>query len=250
MVKIALCDDRKDAIEQYSKLLKACAEKYQIEIEVCCFFSGEELLFHLSVSSYKIDIIYLDIMMEKLDGMETARQLRSYNCNAQIVFLTSCEDYVYEAFDVNAVQYLIKDELTLHKFETVFLKAVELASRKEEELFACEFGGETSMIPISKISYFEIWKRAVTVHYGEGQTAKFYSSMEQLEKRFAGKDFVRVHRSFLVHFPYIAKFQQQSLILKTGQTIPVGGTYEKVLKTSFSDYISRLHVYDAETFNA
>lgn len=245
MLKVVLCDDNSNSIQKYSELIAQISEKNKLDIMLSCFNSGESLLFHYTDTPEQIDILYLDILMNETDGMETARKLRDCGCKAQIVFLTSYEDYVYEAFDVNAVQYLLKEDTSFEKFEQVFLKAAELAVTQKEELFTFEFNGVTSVIPVNQISYFEIWQRLVTVHYDAGKTAKFYTSMEQLEDKLRGKDFVRTHRSFLVHLPYIARFRHQGLLLKTGEEVPVGGTYTRSLKRIFSDYIARFHVYNS-----
>ncbi len=244
MLKIALCDDNCEAVKRYAELLSQIAEKWKMEIEISCFYSGESLLFHYTEAPKQVDIIYLDILMDQTDGMETARKLRECSCEAQIVFLTSYEDYVYEAFDVNAVQYLLKEETSIEKFEKVFLKAAELASEKEDELFIFEFDGKTHAIPIQHISYFEIWKRLVTVHYQGEKTGKFYGTMEQLENQLFEKNFVRVHRSYLVNLPYISVFQNQAIRLKTEEVIPVGVTFVRLLKKRFSDYISDFHIYN------
>lgn len=243
MLRVALCDDNNNAIERYAQLIFRIAKKNKIEIELSSFNSGESLLFQYIDAPEQVDIIYLDIVMDKTDGMATARKLRDCKCQAQIIFLTGCEEYVYEAFDVNAIHYLLKEETSIDKFEEVFLKAADLALKKENEQFTFEFDGETGVIPMEQISYFEIWQRIVTVHYGEGKAGKFYASMEQLEDRLSGKDFVRTHRSFLVHLPYIVKFQRQSLRLRNGEEIPIGITYMQSLKRTFSDYISRLNLY-------
>ncbi len=243
MIKVALCDDNHNSIEKYAQILLRVAEKNQIEIELFCFDSGESLLFHYSDAPEEVDIIYLDILMDKTNGMETACKLRHSRCSAQIIFLTSCEEYVYEAFDVNAIHYLLKEDTSIDKFEEVFLKSAEAVSKKEDERFTFEFNGETGVISMEQISYFEIWKRLVTVHYGHGETAKFYATMEQLEEKLHENNFVRSHRSFLVHLPYIVKFQHQTLLLRTGEAVPIGVTYMQSLKKVFSDYITRLHIY-------
>jgi len=243
MLRVALCDDQDSAITKYAELISWVAAKNQLEIELSCFHSGESLLFHYLDEPEQLDIVYLDIMMDHTDGMETARRLRECKCNAHIVFLTSCEEYVYEAFDVRATHYLLKEETGADKFEKVFLKAAELTCRKGEERFAFEFDGALSVIPMDQISHFEIWNKYITVHYGAGETAKFSATMEQLEERLAGKDFARTHRSFLVSLAYIATFQRQSLRLRNGVDIPIGITYMQSLKRTFSDYIARVNLY-------
>ena len=249
MLKIALCDDNKNTITKYAELIYELMEKHQIQMKISCFNSGEALFFHYSHIPEQIDIIYLDILMDKTDGMETARKLRNRGCKAQIIFLTSYEDYVYEAFEVNAIQYLIKEDTSKDKFEKVFLKAVEMVTDSKKELFPVKFDGKITMISISEILYFEIWKRVVTVYYGEGKSAKFYSSIDQLESELSMKDFVRVHRSYLVNLTYIEMFHHQSIKLKTGAIIPVGVTYLESLKKRLSDYISRFHIYNTMNLN-
>lgn len=241
VLKIALCDDSNAAIDKYANLLVSCAKKHHLELWLSSFASGEALLFQLSEKPDQFDIIYLDIYMHHMDGIETARKLRELSCNAQIVFLTSCPDYVYDAFDVHAVHYLLKDAVTVERFEEVFLRAVKLAEKKEKEQFAFEFQGKKRMVPLDRISHFEIWRRVVTVHH-DGRMDKFYSSMERLEEQLANKDFVRVHRSFLVHLPYIAQLQTGNLLMRNGVSIPVGVTYASSLKRQFSGYISRSHI--------
>lgn len=250
MLKIVLCDDDHNTVKQYGALIWQIAEKHQVEVQLSSFYSGESFLFHYTGAQEQIDIIYLDVGMDKINGMDTARKLRERGSKAQIIFLTNYEEYVYKAFDVNALHYLIKDHTAKEKFETVFLKAVELASNKDDELFTFEFDGKTSVIPIGKITYFDIWKRVVTVHYSDTKSGKFYGrSMDQLENELSTKGFVRVHRSYLVHLSYIAMFRQQNLQLKSGEVIPVGITYAGTLKKTFSEYISQFHICSITTSN-
>lgn len=241
MIKIYLCDDSKKVLEKYLQIITNIAEKNNIDINMLTFHSGEALLFHLEDEPNDADIIYLDIIMEKLNGMETAKRLRSAGCKAEIIFLTYSDDYIFEAFDVGAVQYIIKEGVTVEKFEEVFLRAVSLVDKKEKEMFAFEFGNVKKVVPIQDISYFDIWKRVVTVHFGT-ETSKFYGSMEQLENQFSSKGFARVHRSYMVNLSYIYQFKSHNIVLRTGEIIPVGVTYMKPLQKTFSDYISKTQV--------
>ncbi len=243
MVTIFLCDDNPQMINQYSNLIKKSAHKNRVTISLSIFESGEALIFHLSEAPNQADIIYLDILMGALNGMDTARRLRELGCSSEIIFLTTSEDYVFEAFDISPVQYLIKDSTSAERFEEILLRAVSLAEGKKTEMFVCESGSTRKVIPIKDISYFEIYKRLVRIHNKGGENIEYYGTMEQLEKQMLGKDFVRVHRSYMVNLQYIAKFQRPNLVLKTGEVIPIGVTYTKLVDQAFSDYISRLNIY-------
>lgn len=250
MLRVALCDDNSEYVQEYAKIIAEIANKHNIELELSCFYSGESLLFHYEDIVGHTDIIFLDIIMNKTDGMETARKLRESGCNAQIVFLTSYEDYVYDAFEVKAVQYLLKSTTNVEKFEKVFLRTVALVAEKEQELFSFEYDGKTSFLPLAQITHFEIWKRVVTVYYGTGNSARFYASMDQLESHLAAKNFARSHRSYLVNLSFIMMFSQNSLLLKDNTVIPIGVTYANSLKRAFSDYMSHFNVFDFKAISA
>ena len=243
MLTIFLCDDNKETLDQYARLIEKIAGKNNIEVTISSFNSGEELLFHLSDSPNQADIIYLDILMQQINGMDTAKRLRELGCKSEIVFLTTSEDYVYDAFDIAAVQYLLKSATPTDKFEQTFLRAAALVQEKVTDMFICESGNNRNVIPVKDITFFEIRKRVVTVHYNKNESIEFYSTMKQLEDQLLNKDFVRVHRSYIVNLPYISKFQQDSLFLKTGENIPVGVTYIKHIRKIFADYISRVSIH-------
>ncbi len=104
MLKIFLCDDDLDARAQYAGLIKKAAKKNKVEITISYFKSGEELLFFLADSPNQADIIYLDILMNKLNGLDTAKRLRELGCSSEIIFLTTSEDYVFDAYDISPIQ--------------------------------------------------------------------------------------------------------------------------------------------------
>ncbi len=243
MLTLFLCDDCPRMIAKYSAWINQCADKHRVPITLSTFDSGEALMFLLSDAPNQADIIYLDILMGEMNGMETAKQLRRLGCRSEIIFLTTSEDYVFDAFDISPVQYLIKDATSEERFEEIFLRAVSLCKNRRTEMFVCETAGVRKIIPMKDISYFEIWKRLVQVHYQEDKSFEYYGTLEQLEQQLMNKDFIRVHRSFIVNMRYIRNFQRPNLILKTGEAIPIGVTYAKRVELAFSDYMFRLNIH-------
>lgn len=243
MLTVYLCDDEQEYLDQYTEMLVNISKKNDIEITISCFRNGEELLFFLTESTNKADIIYLDILLGNINGLEVSKKLRQLDCKSEIIFLTTSEDFVFSAYDVAPVQYLLKYKTSLTRFEEVFLRAVDRVIKKEKEVFICELGNIKKIIPINQISHFEIWKRLVTAHYNKKDTFEFYSTMELLDKQLAEKGFVRTHRSYIVNLTYISQFQQNNLVLKTGDIIPIGITYAKQVNEVFSQYIDNASVY-------
>lgn len=235
---IFFCDDNTETVEKYSTLIKKIAEKNNISISLSAFYSAESLLFHMSDTPDLPDILFLDILMGKINGMEAAKKLRAWGCNAEIIFLTSSEDYVFEAFDTAPVHYLMKDTTTDEKFEDVFIRAVGRCSGQTVQKIVCKAGAARKIIPTKEISHISIWRGRITVHFGESETFQAWMTMDEIEKQLVGKGFVRTHRSFIVNLAYIASFHHGSAILITGVTIPEGVTYKEDVNNAFLDYMS------------
>ena len=236
MLKIFVCDDNQEMIKRYSQLIKKVAKKNNITIKISTFSSGELLLSRLLFIRENPDIIYLDILMKSVNGIETAKKLREMDVQAEIIFLTTSEDYVYEAFDVKPIQYLMKQELSVDKFEQTFLNAVEAARKKIGEQFVIQSGKSVLRVPIDSIRYFEVFRRMVTVYYDD-KSFQYYATLKELEIQLKEIHFIRIHRSYIVNMQYIIDFQKEGVYLRDGNSLPVGITYYDSAKEAFMDYI-------------
>lgn len=237
MIQLCLCDDDDILLEKYKNMLVDIASRYEIELRISAFNSGEKLLFYLSECPSKVDIIYLDIIMANMTGVETARRLRNLESDAIIIFLTSNSDYVFEAFDVNPLNYLVKSTSN-KRFEEVFLKAVRNIEKGKGEFFLCKSGALKKRIPYENITYFEVQGRIVTVHYDK-KKFDFYGSMKQLEKQLNKKGFIRCQRSILVNAKYIEEIGKDALKLLDGTDIQIGQVYLNKIKVTYSCYMAQ-----------
>ncbi|MDD3140534.1 MAG: LytTR family DNA-binding domain-containing protein [Lachnospiraceae bacterium] len=243
MLKIILCDDNPAILKAYSELIRKIAGKNKINIHISTYCSGEELLFHIPAAKEPPDIIYLDILMNSLNGIDTAKKLRAMGCLAEIIFLTASEDYIFDSFDVRPTQYIVKDSVTKGRFEEIFLSAVKIAQDDISQKFIIKTKTSKQVIPLRLISHFELYKRVITIYYGESQTLEYYSSMSELEDQLKGKNFLRTHRSYLVHLPYITKFEKEGVTLIDHTFVPIGRTYYEKAKKSFLEYITHTNMY-------
>lgn len=215
-LRVAICDDEKpvrDLLEEKIKEMLPSAVTVQ-------FSSGKELLESGTVA----DILLLDIQMPEMDGMETAKLFRGEREDALILFITAAPEYVFDAFDVGAFHYLVKP-LSDERFREVFGKAVQEAeSRKikgretDERYMMIQAGGVHTKILFRDIVFAEVFNRKVVIHTVNGDM-EYYGKLSDLEKK-AGEDFFRPHRSYLIHFPYIQKYDAESIVMKNG-TAPI-----------------------------
>ncbi len=232
-MQIAICDDEREIRNMLGEKLK----RMYPDSGVSFYESGDELL----LSDSQPDILLLDIRMEGKNGMETAKELRGKNKKMIVIFITALEEYVFQAFDVGAFHYLVKP-FDDKKFEEIIKKAVEELKNmeeseniKNESLIITSKGKHISVNP-ADIIYAEVFNRKVILHT-INTDVEYYGKMKELEER-AGEDFYRPHRSYLVNFNYIIRYDAETIYLKKGQALMSKQNY-KEFKKSYLRYNQR-----------
>lgn len=241
MLNVVLCDQDEDSLKNYAQMVSALCAHYQIQVQISCFESGDSLLFHYAETHMSIHLLYLSPAPHAHCGIETAHKLRACGCEAQIIFISEGMDYVFDAFDVHAQQYLLKDSTTQEKFEQVFLTAINCVQRRRERQFVYQYDGGIYALALDNIMYFEIWRRIITIYNESGSAGKFYGRMEQLEQRLQQKNFVRIQRSYLVSLPHIASFDKRSVVLQNEIALPIGKKYLPALEAAFLAHSEKYH---------
>lgn len=221
---IFICDDSAEHCSLCKKTLAHLSGRNDVHVSIKSFSSGEALLFAAEDAYATLDLIYLDIRMPGLNGLETAKRLREIGYLGDIVFFTATPDFAIEGYDVSALHYVVKDRTTAEKFEEIFLRACARKQRRESEVLVLTCAGESRCVPVEDIRYFEIQQRIVTVYYNS-ERFEFYSTMMRLEEQLFEKGFVRTHKSFLVAKRFIRSIDSSRVLLDTGEELPVGKRY-------------------------
>ena len=242
-MQIAVCDDEKEIRDMFAEKIK----RLYPEAELSLYRSGEELL----LSDKEPDILLLDIQMSGKNGMETAKELRRKNKKTIIIFVTALDDFVFQAFDVGAFHYLVKP-FDNAKFVEVFLNAVkqfedrkkpENAGRKREKpSLLITTGGKHITVNPEDIVYAEVFDRKVLIHTMDSDI-EYYGKMKELEEK-VGDEFYRTHRSFLVNFEFIRKYDATTVYLKKGQALIAKQNYHDFVK-SYLRFNQRKTIYAA-----
>lgn len=237
-MRIAVCDDEREIREDVGQKIR----HYLPEAEICLYESAERLLMEQGMP----DILFLDIKMNGMNGMELAERLRRQDQDATIVFLTALEEYVYRAFDVGAFHYLRKP-IDAVKFYEVLDKAVaerkrirELAHLRgecAEESLTIKNKARTEKIYLSEIVYLEVFNRKVTLYKMQGKI-EFYGRLKDLEQRL-GANFVRCHRAYIVNLRYVRRYNAEGITLENGDSVMMAKTKYAEFVRRYMDYIRK-----------
>lgn len=215
MLWIAVCDDEIMECNRIAKKIGEMLAEMKVPCTVKQFYSGRELL----QSSDSFDLIFLDIIMGEMDGMRTAQLVRQRAYDKILVFISSSREYVFDAYEVEAFQYLLKP-VEEGKLRRVLQKAVLRTEDRSREFIVINRERQKKKLFLDDIFYFEIRGRLIDVH-GTGGIFSYYGQIGVLEKDLDGKGFFRCHKSYLVNLKYVDVYNRQEIVLDNGERIVI-----------------------------
>ena len=214
---LSICDDEK----QVCDVMKGKAGTVLPGAEIHVFRSGQDLLDTEPLP----DILLLDIKMPGMDGMEVAQSMRDRGWDGVLIFITGEEDQVFHSFDLRAFHYLLKP-VSDDKLKQVLAAAVEERKRcvpehtgQSGKYITIRTGGSHIRIDLRRLLYAEVFDRKTLLHTAK-EKIEYYGQLSALE-RLVGKDFCRIHRSYLVHMRYVERYDRSSVTMTNGDTLPV-----------------------------
>lgn len=231
-LNIAICDDEK----YYRNYVKNAVRDYLVKEDVLfrieLFMNGEAFCEH-EENIQKFDIIFLDIEMDGMNGMETAYFIREKSPEIDIVFITVTSDYVFEGYNVRAVRYIMKKEIdkSLPDCLANIIKTRKLSGHRMEFPFV---GGKRTIL-LDDILYIE--SRFHKLQFTRKDDILYmYGQINELESKVTGFNFVRCHQSFLVNLGHIEQINNYLICLSNRSMIPVSRPRYPEVKRRYLQY--------------
>lgn len=218
MLRIGICDDIADARLLLQDALERVLEMGGWEAQFFQFSSGEGLVEWFAKHSGELDLVFLDMEMKALDGIETAKRLRAMDENLQLAFCTSYSDYVFDGYGTGALGYLLKPPRQ-EQLEEVLRRAQAALLRGLDEAYIAKNGDTTYRLPYQTILYFTSERRKVHCVTIE-RTVSFYGKLDAVAAE-VGKHFVRIHQRYLVRIGAIARMETNEVVLVNGERLPL-----------------------------
>ena len=233
MLEIAVCDDESFYREKIQRLLEKYLAERSLEYRIQLFLSGEEFLKHCE-NRVKYDIVFMDINMEKVDGIQAAMQMRAFHSDTYLVLVTAFINFALEGYKVNAVRYIMKD--TLDTAMTECMDAV-MEKMKIAQVSFSFMEGERKLYT-DNILYVESRKHKSVFFYMEAEIVKYqiYEKLYWVEEKLSGFHFLRIHKSYLVNMKHIRKINNYTAFLDTGEELPVPRPRFRAAKETFVAY--------------
>ena len=220
MINVAICDDNAHDLTNLNSLLSQYRQKSSVPLNITTFSVAAELL-DASEHGADFDVIFLDVLMPGLNGIQTARELRHLGICAELVYTTTSPDFALDAFSVRARDYLLKPVCPSALFSC--MDELRLRMKDETKLVVRGRQGLRSLPP-DYVEYGEAVRNTVLWNLRTGELIEgrdnFQKALDQLSPY---PQFIQVHRSYLINMHYITRFDRKDkfIELESMKRIPV-----------------------------
>lgn len=231
-IKIAICDDDINIQFAVEEFLQQIFDAYNLSVEIECFDFGDQLCEIYKKGMY--DLIFLDIEYKGKNGVEVGRYIRENigDETVQIAYISGNTGYALELFEYRPLNFLIKP-IAEADVKRVIDKYLILSNQKMEK-FQYKIGSKQYQVALSEIKYFSSRARKVTLH-GKEATEEFYGSLETIYSQLKGKQFLYVHKSFIVNYQCIRKMEYEQVVLSDGTVVPISQSRRAAIRKQFLD---------------
>ena len=235
MIKIAFCDDDMEVLHQMNELLDRYRVERNEDITYAAFQSPFELLTEIE-KGIRPDILFLDVVMPGQNGMDVAKEIRQYDTNMKIIFLTSSPEFAVESYSVGAYFYQLKPIWEESFFRLMDAVLAECEKKKKNSLILRSKDGITR-IDLQQLEYCEVLGRKLLFHLENGAVLEGAGSLDDLAGHLMQySNFFRPHRSFLVNMEYIQNISSRSIKMVNDAEIPIPHGKCSEIKNTYMEY--------------
>ncbi|WP_369283009.1 LytR/AlgR family response regulator transcription factor [Oscillibacter sp. GMB15532] len=236
MLQIAVCDDNIDELSNMVQLIDLYRTSRNLNCDHAVFPNGFELVSALEKGK-RFDIYCLDIMMPGFTGIDAAKEIRTFDKTAPILFFTSSPEFALESYSVKAINYVLKPVSKEKLFFTFDELLEQIKTKDEEDAVIVKSNEGIQKILISNLVFVEVIGRNVLYHLRSGKVAEctesFSSACDSLLKYGC---FIKPHRSYLVNMQYVDTIENHQITLQTLSAVPVAQGKAKEMKQQYLNY--------------
>ncbi len=231
-MRIAVCDDSLFDRKLVTDLLCEYFTKKPVSHEIVQYANGRDILLDYEEDDW-FDVVFLDIYMSGLLGIDVARKLRRMGYDGHIVFLSASSEYAVDSYDVEATAYLLKP----HGYEKLAQVMDKITRGKNVNVYQVQQYSKIVRIPYHEILYVESSNSKCILHRAGGQTYTVYKRLADIEQELKDARFLRCHRSYLLNMDYIQQIEDH-FILTTGDIVLIRQRNLKAIRQQAVEYMN------------
>lgn len=231
MLRIAICDDEIELCSNLERIVGSYLRSRSIQFEIDVFFSANSTLEHLD-KECSYDILFLDIEMQGLSGIEVGKKIRNDYKNdvVKIIYVSWEDSYAMNLFEVRPMDFIIKpfSDDRIHKVLEI---AIELVY-SEMQFFHFQLNNNHEKVLMHEILYFESINRKI-IMYTIHEKHEFYGKLDDLVEKTDGKYFWRIHKSYLINHLHVKRFEYKQVVMANDVLLKISRRQQNTIRDRY-----------------
>lgn len=239
MINIAVCDDNPEERQLVIQKANSFICDSHLKANVFEFQDGEDLIEHIEKNKVSFDIVFLDIYMNCMNGIDTAKKIRQFDSSCNIVFITSSSAHAVESYDVRAIYYLVKpiEDEKLHNALDVSMQNI---NKTNTQYILVKNNKSFYKLLYQDILYIESKARILLIHTQRYGVITIYNKLIDFEMQLNDKRFLHCHKSYLINLDHVKKIEDASFIMENNVVVPISKSVKDVKNIYMNHLLNRI----------
>lgn len=233
MIRIAICDDSRIERTILAQLLESLIKERSLECSITCFDSGEELL--RKYEKEQFDLLFLDIIMSNLNGIDTGREIRKQDVKVEIIYCTSSMDFTLASYEVFALGYLLKP-LAVEKLSALLDYFLQKQPDFTTKFLSIRSRYTDYIIYYKDLLYAESSDKVVSFHTVNQGVIQAYEKLMNIEEQLKDNRFLRCHQSYIVNLEHVIRAEATDFLMMNGELVPIRKRERKQIIEYYKNY--------------
>ncbi|MCR5213063.1 MAG: LytTR family DNA-binding domain-containing protein [Eubacterium sp.] len=234
MLRIAICDDEQEMVENHKAVVEECLRKCNEIGEIVTYTLSDNLLYDITEDEFYYDLILLDIEMPSFSGMDVAGKVKPFLPNVKIIFITSHIEYAIDAFELSIFRYVPKDN-RMEKLPLAVTDAIRLLTLEGGKFYTIQTSNRFEKIPYKDIIYIQRDGKNSEIFYGHSNT-KVRKSLKQTYDELGADEFIFTDRGCIVNILHVMQIKDGVAIMKNGEQLPISRSHIQDVKDKINSY--------------
>ncbi|MBE5767656.1 MAG: response regulator transcription factor [Clostridiales bacterium] len=233
-MNIAICDDNSLELKKIAEIVESYASQGGMPVRFKTFTSAQDML---SAAREEFFTHYLlDILMPGMNGISVAREIRSFDAEAKIIFLTSTTEYAYQSYRVKAYDYLLKP---VQSGELIDLfRQIQAQEESFQDCLSIQNGRSIFRIPFYHLSHLEVNQKKLYFYMADDCVRQLTGSISAFEdKLLSHPGFAKIHRSYIVNMQYVSVLSSKGCLMFSGKNLPVSRLLYNDVQKQYMTYL-------------